>query len=483
MKSNRILNLFSTGLWPTGLAILSSVGAHAQQPTLVDPNLAVRVAASRLEQPVSMAFPGDNDFFVLEKASGKVQHIVNGALQSTALDLPVNSASERGLLGIALHPDFPTKNWVYLFWTESLTGADSTDIAQVPLLGNRVDRFTWNGFTLTYDKTLIHLHAYQADAGQPLRGNHDGGVLRFEHDSNRHVGDPANLFIIFGDNGRRGFMQNNMMGPVPDDQFGGPKPDNAHLTGVILRLRDDGSTPDDNPFFDLGDEIGGAVGDNIQRIFAYGVRNSFGMDIDPRTGTLWTQENGDDSFDEINRVTPGFNGGWVQIVGPVKRIAQYKAIEVASGSLQQLRWPPTNIANTPTEALSRLYNLPDSHYHDPEFSWKYAIAPAGIGFVRGTGLGAEYEGNLFVGAARLTLANGYLLRFKFTSNRKSIDVSADARLRDHVADNFDKFDPTESESLIVGQNFGVVTDFETGPNGHLYMTSLLSGNVFEIYRR
>jgi aldose sugar dehydrogenase len=120
--------------------------AHAA-PSVVDPNLAVRTAASGLDQPISMAFIGPNDMLVLEKATGKVQRVVNGVVQSTVLDLPVNSASERGLLGIALHPQFFIGGRVYLFWSESSTGADSTELAEVPLLGNRVDRYVWNGST------------------------------------------------------------------------------------------------------------------------------------------------------------------------------------------------------------------------------------------------------------------------------------------------------------------------------------------------
>src|SRR5205823_4896064 len=138
-----------------------------------------------------------------------------------------------------------------------------------------------------------------------------------------------------------------------------------------------------------------------QKVFAYGIRNSFGMAFDPIGGSLWTEENGDDSFDEINRVEPGMNGGWVQIIGPVSRVAEFKQIETTLGAmnLQQLRWPPTKIADTPQEALSRLFMLPGAHYSDPEFSWKYAVAPAGIGFINGRGLGPQYQGDLLVGAA------------------------------------------------------------------------------------
>ena len=76
---------------------------------------------------------------------------------------------------------------------------------------------------------------------------------------------------------------------MPDDQFGGPEPDNAHFSGVILRLNDDGSTPEDNPFFAAGAGMGGEVGADFQSIFAYGVRNSFGMAFDPRSAISGTR--------------------------------------------------------------------------------------------------------------------------------------------------------------------------------------------------
>jgi glucose/arabinose dehydrogenase len=620
-------------LFPSGLkfmvyaafTVCTSVTLNGQDagPRLVDKNLGVRTVVASLDQPTSMAFIGTNDFLVLEKASGKVQRVVDGVLTATVLDLAVNSASERGLIGIALHPDFPANRGVYLYWTESSTGEDSTQLAEVPLLGNRVDRFVWDGAALSLETNLIHLRALQMDAGQPPRGNHNGGVLRF--------GPDRKLYIYMGDNGRRGQMQNLPDGPGPagnmaDDQFGGPEPDNAHLTGMILRLNDDGTTPTDNPFFLAGALRGGEAGTNIQKLFAYGIRNGFGVAFDPFSGHLWEAQNGDDSFTELNRVEPGANLGWVQVMGPLARIPEFKSIETSSNffGLQQVRWSPANIADSPEEALARMFmvfeggdkfgailtggeevppetteasavaqfalnpdgslsyelratgpiqnatvahihlgaraqngpvvlflfspsgaqnfqagdlissgtahdsdviarpgftptlanlaerirqgrayaNLhttahaggeirgqvvvtdrePVSHYSDPEFSWKFEVAPAGLGFISSGALGPQYQGDMVVGAARDFLQGGTLFRFNLTGNRRSIAVD-DPRLEDRVADNLGKFDITESESLLFGTGFGITTDIHTGPNGNLFDVSLSNGSIYEVFRR
>jgi len=494
-------------LWLVGvLAIagvsppLSTTAARAQAggPIILHPNLEVRPVATGLVTPTSIAFLGADDILVLEKNTGRVQRVVDGTVQGAVLDLAVNFASERGLLGIALHPDFPTNPGVYLYWTESTTGADTDVLADTPLLGNRVDRFVWNGSTLTFDRNLITIRAIQVDGapvppdqgdeGQIPRGNHDAGVIAF--------GPDDKLYVLVGDVGRRGQLQNLPSGPtltglgptVPDDQFGGPEPDDAHFTGVILRLNDDGTTPADNPLFQAGAAIGGEVGANVQNIFAYGIRNSFGMAFDPRSGNLWSEENGEDAFDELNLVEPGMNGGWIQIMGPVGRIAQYKAIETTSlhhddfPNLQQFRWGPERIADTPEEALSRLFVLPGSHYSDPEFSWKHVLAPAAIGFVSGRALGPQFFGDLFVGFSVPEPLGGPLFHFNLTGNRMKIAVD-DPRLEDRVADNPTFHDLTESETLLIGRDFGIVTDIETGPNGNLFVVSLSNGAIYEVFRR
>lgn len=492
--------------------------ASVAAPRLFDSSLTVRTVASGLELPIGLAFIGANEALVLEKNSGKVLRLVDGQVVSTALDLGVNFGSERGLLGIALHPQFPANPGVYLFWTcrtaasptdpfrpdarrcrdADMSLPDTDDLLQVPLLGNRVDRFVWNGATLTYDRNVIMLRAFQndgapepggqGDGAQPARGNHDGGVIRF--------GPDGKLYILFGDVGRRGHLQNLPFGPtqnpfgptVADDQFGGPEPDDAHLAGVILRLDEDGSAPADNPFFDHGAGVGGEVGANIQKIFAYGIRNSFGMAFDPFSGNLWMQENGEDAYDEINLVEPGLNSGWIQIHGPIGRLSEYKQIETTSlhhedfPNLQQFRWGPERIANSPQEALSRLFILPESHFSDPEFSWKFVVPPAGIGFVNGRGLGRAHEGTLWIGAADLTPDEGVLFRLRLTGNRRMI-AADDPRLEDRVADNVTFHELTETESILMGDGFGIVTEILTAPNGRLWLVSLSNGSIYEIAAR
>jgi aldose sugar dehydrogenase len=189
------------------------------QPAVLDPDLEVRTVVTGLNQPTTMAFIGSDDLLMLEKATGKVQRVTNGTIQSTSLDLAVNFASERGLLGIALHPRFKRNGFVYLYWTESTTGADTDVLAETPLLGNRVDRFVWNGGTLAFDKNIINLRALQpAFPAEPTpaagRGNHNGGVIAFEarqrdddHEDDENTDDDtdaAKLYIAIGDVGRRG---------------------------------------------------------------------------------------------------------------------------------------------------------------------------------------------------------------------------------------------------------------------------------------
>ena len=265
-------------------ACFLSVAPCFAAPSLTDSNLEVREVVSGLSSPTTMAFIGPDDILVLQKDDGKVRRVIGGVLQSgQVLDLAVDASGERGLLGIALHPNFPATPFVYLYYTESSTGSDSSGAA----VANRVYRYTWNGSQLSNPTLIVDLPVSSGP-------NHNGGIVTF--------GPDGKLYIVIGDLNRNGQLQNFASGPAPDD------------TGVIFRLDADGSVPTDNPF--------AAQGGNLAKYYAYGIRNSFGMAFDPLTEKLWMTENGPDAYDEINLVEPGFNSGWEQIMGPDSRDPQ-----------------------------------------------------------------------------------------------------------------------------------------------------------------
>jgi len=528
-----IRNLFASAA-VLGAATISMSAAQAQQtPTLLDPTLKLETLVnSGIPIATSMAFINSTDYIVATKSAGKIRLFANG---QTPVDLtfdipaatwanvsagsypnlPVNSISERGLLCVQLHPDFATNKYVYTYATESSTGANviqagasatATELSSVTPLGNRVDRWVYDATNkkLVFDMNIIKLQALQpvdsTNGNTTLRGNHNGGIIRFEKSV---TGQTAKMFIIIGDNGRRGMMQNLEYGPttgttrIADVGGHGPEPDNRALTGVVIRLNDDGTIPTDNPFYNHSLTFSGqtdaglqneAVA-NLKRVYAYGIRNSFGLAVDPFTGKLWESDNGDDAMDEINVIGKGFNGGWIQFMGPKSRVDQFKAIEAAQATVSlgnQNRYPVSNIAATTAIGESRLVNIPGATYTDPVFSWKYCIAPNAIGFVNGNGLGAKYNGNLIVGSARgnsnTSAASGVLFRFVPNAARTGLQF-ADRLLNDKVADNIAKGSTVEQKSIILGTGFNIVTDIVTAPDGSLYvlgMTSQGAGNIFRI---
>jgi len=303
-------------------------------PTLRDSALSVTEVASGLSVPTTMAFIGVDDILVLQKNDGRVRRVIGGVLQAApVLDVAVDNASERGLLGIALHPNFPTTSQIYLYFTES--GATGDTSGTPTPIANRVYRYTWNGSTLSSPALILDLPV-------TLGPNHDGGIILF--------GPDGKLYVVIGDLNRDGQLQNFSSGPAPDD------------TSVILRLNGDGTVPSDNPFFGLGG--------NVSKYFAYGIRNSFGMAFDPATGKLWMTENGPNNYDEINLVEPGLNSGWEKLMGPDSRNANN---------------------------VSDLFSLVGSHYADPKFSWLTTVGPTGIAFLNSAALGGQYQNDAFVG--------------------------------------------------------------------------------------
>lgn len=243
-----------------------------------------------LDLPTTMAFLGPDDILVLQKDDGRVRRVIGGVLQSgEVLDLPVDTWPDRGLLGIAVDPDFLNQPFVYLFYSEAPADGEL-------LTAHRVVRYTWNGTALAAPQILLDLPI------SPTRFR-VGGLLAF--------GPDDKLYATMGDLQRQGKLQNRPAGADPDE------------TSVILRTECDGTAVSTNPF-PLA---------SMSRDYAYGIRNSFGLAFDPETGLLWDTENGQAFYDEINVVRPGFNSGWNQIQGPdARNVPDQDALWFAPGA-------------------------------------------------------------------------------------------------------------------------------------------------------
>ena len=314
---------------------------NALAQSVNDPNLGVESFVEGLSSPTSMAFLNNENILVLEK-EGQVRLVSNGELApEPVLQVPVDTDSERGLLGIAVmngdgsggtDPD-PSQNStaqnVFLYYTESG--------GEVGELRNRVYKYSWNGQTLDNPTLLVDLPAIPGP-------NHDGGKLM--------IGPDNFLYGIIGDLNHDGKLQNFPNGPDPDD------------TSIIFRVNpNDGTPAPDNP-------LSTDPNNPLSKYYAYGIRNSFGLTFDPVTKNVWDTENGPASNDEINLVKPGFNSGWQTIMGPIS----------ASG-------------NTENELVS----FSGSHYADPLLTWLDPIAVTDIEFLESSSLGESYSNNVFVG--------------------------------------------------------------------------------------
>lgn len=301
-----------------------------------DSNLVVSPYLTGLSQPTGMVFSGAGQGFVIEKATGLVKRFEAGAVTGSVLDLSVNSGSERGLLGIALDPDFSTNGFTYLYYSSTGGSGGVDDGAWVD---NRVARFQWNGTSLA-DTGVFRTFGAAAD-GQATGPNHNGGPLAF--------GSDGKLYGTTGDLNRNGVEQNNT-GTTQSSAVGG-----------LYRLNTDLSTPADNPF--TGSQA---------PFHAYGVRNSFGLAFDPVTGNLWDTENGPGSFDEINLVAKGFNSGWNLIMGPDSRNSQNES--------DLVHLSPSG-----------------STYSDPEFSFQTPVGVTALQFLHGSSWGSGYDDAVIVG--------------------------------------------------------------------------------------
>lgn len=382
------------------LLLIGNYQVSSAQPNINDPTLKIEKFVSGLSSPTSMAFVGTN-ILVLEKG-GSVRSISNGVLENKpTLSVNVRADNERGLLGITV-----LDNQVYLYFTELL---DDDSIK------NRVYKYQWDGKNLIERGLILDLPGLPGP-------NHDGGKLLINKPIDSNV---QSLFAVIGDLNHKGVLQNIKDGNQPDD------------TGVIFRVNpEDGSGIQDNPFSNEP---------STSKYFAYGIRNSFGMAIDPISDTLWNTENGPGQYDELNIVKKGFNSGWEVVMGPISQEGKDK---------------------------NDLHNIPGSHYADPALSWFEPPALTAIEFLNSTMMGDNYANNMFVGDFNF----GNLYRFVLNDQRDGLHLEEfGTGLADKVVNNAE-----ELSTITFGSGFGSITDIKTGPDGFIYILSYSDGAIYRI---
>ena len=409
-------------------------------PKVTDSNLKVELVAGNLDFPTAIDFLGNDDLLLTEKNTGNVYEIINGNITAPLIHLNVTTRDERGLLGLAISGNgnngSKDNTFVYLYYT--LCGKDkATEVSQQFLNGEKVGQPTVKGDS---KKCGNYVYRYELDAKNnklvapkliaSLPGlpgpSHNGGKLLMDKEKN--------LFVTIGDLQTTKFNQNKTgYDTKAQNIINGTFPDGR---GGILRITQDGKPVRNGT---LG------VDYPLNLYYAYGVKNSFGIGLDPVTDNLWDTENGPQFGDEINLVKPGFNSGWEKVQGIWK--------------LNQTR-EKDGIFDNSTKGVEFVDFSSKGKYSNPEFVWDKPVAPTALAFLDSDKLGQQYTNDIFVGSAK----KGTLFHFDLKPDRESLDLIGD--LADLVYSKKD-----DSSKIVFGENFGVVTDLKVGPDGYLYVVS------------
>jgi aldose sugar dehydrogenase len=416
----------------------------AQNITLYDPNLKIELVTSGLDFPTTMAFLGPDDFLILEKA-GTVKRVTNGViLDKPLLQVDVSVKDERGLLGIAISEkknldgngtsikNNNISHNVFLYYViceGKNTGCE-----------NRVYRYDLDNKNnvLINPKLLLSIPSFPDPA-------HIGGIIDIGPDNNLYV-TVGNFQHTIPSEVYRTKTQNYEDGKPVDGRAG------------VLRITQDGKP--------VGE---GIIGNEypLNLYYAYGVKNSFGIDFDPVTGKLWLTENGPKFGDEINLAEPGFNSGSDKIFGIWRVNEEGKKLQIDGNKEGEY----VTVGNNPKDLV---YFEGKGHYSPPEFTWDKSVAPTALLFLDSKNLGAGYENDMFVGSV-----DGQIFHFDLNDNRTALLLKG--VLEDKIAS-----DDTEFADILFAEGFSIITDLKQGPDGNLYVVSALkqskSENVGAVYR-
>jgi glucose/arabinose dehydrogenase len=321
---------------------------------------------SGLEHPWSMAFLPDGQILVTEKP-GRLNIVNNGEIIEISGIPEVNTEGQGGLLDVAIHPAYEENGWIYLTYSKpNGNGETATALARGRLEEN----------TLVDVEDLFVQNLYS----QP--GRHYGSRLAWTND--------GKLLMSIGDRG--------VEPPRAQDL-------NDHA-GTLLRLNDDGSVPDDNPFVD-NPEV-------LDEIYAYGLRNIQGMVVNRATGEIWVTDHGPRGGDELNRIEAGNNYGW-----PV----------VTRGLDYDTEEPISEAKARRMEGMS-----------EPFYEFLPTHPPSGLALVSAERFSA-WQGNLLAGGL------------------------SSERIRRVV---FDENEVLHEEELLLGK-VGRIRDVREGPDGNIYV--------------
>jgi len=281
--------------------------------------------------------------------------------------------------------------------------------------GDRLYRYKLVGNKLVEPKLLFEIKAPRPSNNLGVQ-HHGGEVL---------IGPDSAVYFGTGDLEGEGYGVKTKAQNYKD---GNDEPDGR---AGILRVTQDGKP------------VGkGILGNTypLNLYYAYGIRNSFGMDFDAVTGNMWVTENGPNYGDEINLAEPGFNSGADILFG----------------------------MSTDYNKLQNLVNFEGKgKYSEPEFVWKHTVGPTALKFFNSDKFGKEYENDIFVAGFN----KGDIYHFDLNENRTELILPGP--LKDKVADK-----PSELKDIIFAKGFGGITDLEVGPDGYLYVLS--SGKIFRI---
>ena len=394
-------------------------------PTLVDSTLRVEEVFRGLDFPTNMAFIGPDDMLVLEKEKGTVQRITDGKMsEEPLLDVNVSYMNERGMLGIAISKNSTINSnpYVFLYYTKSQTDDDENISNATYSVSNYLYRYE-----LVNDSKILSPKLLLSTPPTTLETWHNGGHIL--------IGSDDNVYVTIGDltkfyNSTR--AQNVKNGLLPN------------LSSGIIRITQNGEAPQD-----------GMLGSTypLNLYYAYGIRNSFGIDFDPISGKLWDTENGPDYGDEINLVEPGFNSGWSKVQGI---------------------WKPEmdlNIGNIVLNPDSLVDFNGKGKYSAPEFIWKEPACLTAIKFLHSNKYGKEYKDDLFGGSS----TNGQIYHFDLNKDRSELVLKG--KLLDKVADTNTH---DELDQIIFGEGFGGITDLEVGPHDGLLYVVTRDGAIYRI---